>query len=137
MKYLQDYMEDRQTALFKKTDTFFAFSTSQFNEQKKEDVKYVAMGGGMVCNKEHVKELVEGLDLIWKESVAQDIADHGMPAIIKRELANHEAYYTGDTESTFEALKGYPVTKEQIYKIYRNKNAGLDMVFVNRETKEA
>jgi len=118
-------MESRQTALFEKTGTFFCFSTKQFDEGKKEGVKYVNMGHGMVCNKNHARELVEGLDLIYKESIAQDIKDHGLENIILRELVNHEAYYTGDIDSTFDAIESYGVTKEQIWKLYRNTNHKL------------
>ena len=39
MKYLSDYMEERQTELFKKTGTIFAFSKEQFEEGKKESIK--------------------------------------------------------------------------------------------------
>jgi len=125
MKYLSDYIEDKQTALFKVTNTIFAFSTKQFNEQKKEGIKYVRMGIGMFTDKRYVKRLINEMDKIYKEGIAQDIKENGLENIILRELANHEAYYTGTIDDTFETLKPYKITEEQIWKMYRNKNAKL------------
>jgi len=36
MKYLNDYVEQAQTDLFKKCGSFFAFSGKQYNEAKKD-----------------------------------------------------------------------------------------------------
>lgn len=125
MKYLQDYIEDKQTKLFKETGTFFCFSQSQFNEQKKEGVKYVDMGGGMVCNKDHVEKLINGLDLIYKNGIQEDLKENGKEGVILRELANHEAWYTRDIQSTVEALDGYGFTEGQILLMFKNKKTKL------------
>ncbi len=122
MKYLQDYMNDRQTVALGKAGAFFAFSDKQFDEQKKPDVKYVSAGMGMICPKENVATLMTELDAIYKESIQQDIAENGLNAIIRRELNNHEAYYTNDIESTVSALSEYPVTVDDILAVFRNKN---------------
>lgn len=126
MKYLQDYMEARQSQLFEETDSFFAFSQKQFDEGKKEGIKYVQMGGGMFTNQKHVEKVINGLERIYKESIEQDIADHGYTAIIRRELSNHEAYYTGDITSTVEALEGYKIPTELIRLCFRDKTANVD-----------
>ena len=125
MKDLQDYVEDKQTALFKETNTIFAFSMEQFNSQKKEGIKYVNMGKGMLTDKRHVKRLINGLDKIYKDGVVQDIKENGLEKIILRELANHEAYYTRTIDDTFDALKMYEVTEDQIWRMYGNRNAIL------------
>ena len=132
MKYLSDYMNDKQSALFEETKAFFAFSNRQLEEglkkfdiSKDEDGKpdIYSMGGGMYVKKENAKKLIEGLDKIWNEAVAQDIADHGLERIILRELSNHEAYYTGDIESTWDAVQHYPGIKiEYVQKLFRNRN---------------
>ncbi|MGR5097050.1 DUF7659 family protein, partial [Vibrio maritimus] len=46
MKYLSDYTQEKQTALFNETGAFFAFSNQQFDEAKKDGVKYcrITMG---------------------------------------------------------------------------------------------
>ena len=41
MKYLSDYMNDKQSALFDQYGVFFAFSQEQFLAARKEGVKYV------------------------------------------------------------------------------------------------
>ena len=51
MKYLQNYMSEKQSKLFKKTGAFFAFSQKQYDEQSQNDVVYVNMGHGMICPK--------------------------------------------------------------------------------------
>ena len=119
MKYLQDYMEKKQTALFEETNTIFAFSREQFNKSKKEGITYINMGSGMLTDKRHVKKLLEGLEKIYKDSIQQDIKENGIEAIIKRELANHEAWYTMDITDTKEKLKDYPIKEDQILKIFR------------------
>ena len=115
-------MTDRQTAAFDKAGSFFAFGIEQFQEQKKEGVRYMQIGSGMLCPVENAKVLLEELRAIYKESIAQDIKENGLNAIIRRELNNHEAYYTRDIEDTLDALADYPITAEDIQKVFRNKN---------------
>jgi len=118
MKYLSDYMKDKQTALFEETNTFFAFSKEQFNEGKKEGIIYINMGQGMLTDKRYVKKVINGLDKIYKDSIQEDIKENGIDAIIKRELANHEAWYTMDIQDTCDKLEDYPITKKQIKEIF-------------------
>ncbi len=126
MKYLSDYIEDAQSELFKRTNTIFAFSKKQFDEQKKEGVKYVNMGQGMLTDKKYVEDVINGLHKIAKEGMAKDLKENGKERVILRELANHEAYYTGEIDATYEALKNYGITQEEIMKMFRNKNAKLN-----------
>lgn len=121
MKYLQDYQEERQTALFNSTGAFFAFSQSQFNEGKKEGIKYVNCQGGMICPKDNVIILIEGLDQIYKEAIQQDIKENGKEAIIKRELYNYECFYTYDTKSAVDALHGYGFTDDDIIAVFNTE----------------
>ena len=120
MKTLQDYIQDKQTKLFEKTNTFFAFSDKQLKEGMKEGLKYVNMGAGMICEKGKEIELSEGLSKIHQEGREQDIKENGIDAIIKRELYNHEIGYTMDITQTVEALELYPINEEQIEKIFRS-----------------
>ncbi len=126
MKYLQDYIQDKQTELFNLTGTFFAFSKEQFNEGKKQNVEYVNMGGGMLTNKEYVETLINGLDKIQKEGMAQDLKENGKEKIILRELGNHEAWYDGDIARTFEVLEPYGITYDEIQRMFRNRKTKLN-----------
>lgn len=122
MKYLSDYMEQAQTELFNKTNTFFAFSDKQFKEQYTEGIKYVDMGQGMITPTEYVKEVIETLHTIYHKAMAQDLKENGIEGVIKRELENHETYYTNDLEPAMEALKDYPeITQKDIIKVYQRK----------------
>ena len=119
MKYLSEYMETRQTELFKRTGTIFAFSVEQFEEGKKEGIKYSNLGQGMLTEKGNEIEVIEGLDLIYKESIVQDIKENGKDKIILRELCNHEAFYVGDIEDTKDKLEDYECIEEKdIIRVY-------------------
>ncbi len=114
MKSLSNYTNALQTKLFTATGAFFAFSSKQLNEKKKDGVVYVSMGSGMICPRTEAANLMSGLDGINKTGIAQDIEENGIKAIIHRELANYESQITGDIGDTAAALTDYPITKEQI-----------------------
>ncbi len=124
MKYLSNYIEEAQTKVMREYGGFWAFSDKQFKEQKAEDLKaedYRHLFGGLMCPKDNAKNLLDGLDEVVQKGIQQDIEENGKDNIIKRELANHEAYYSGSIESTEEALKGYEFTREDILKIYKEE----------------
>jgi hypothetical protein len=119
MKFLQDYQEEKQSALFERLGAFFAFSNEQFNEAKKPNVKYYNCGAGLICPKENAAELMKELADIHKAAIKQDLEENGKEAIILRELYNHECFYTGDYSDCVEKLKLYPgITPEDIKKAY-------------------
>jgi len=118
MKYLSDYMEAKQNELFQRTGTIFAFSQKQFEEGRKDNVKYVNLGQGMLTEKPFVKEVINGLDKIYKDSIKQDIKENGKDKIILRELQNHEAFYVGNIEDTVHKLEDYPFTEDDISHIF-------------------
>ena len=122
MKYLSDYMEAKQNELFQRTGTFFAFSQKQFEEGRKDNVKYVDMGQGMITEKPFVEEVINELDKIHKEAMVQDIKENGIQGVIQRELENYETYYTNDLEPAMEALESYPeITQKDIINVYQRK----------------
>lgn len=55
-----------------------------------------------------------------KEGVAQDIQENGKKAIIRRELFNHECFYTGDITGCVEKLEDYDYSYDDIYQVYRH-----------------
>lgn len=132
MKYLQDYMEKRQTAAFEKARSFFAFSDKQVKEGlakypglTREDV--VSMGQGLVCDRTKADWLFEELEKIHTDSIEQDIQENTLEGIVLRELGNHEAYYTGEIDDTWDAVECYPgLTKDIVYKLFRNKNYKIE-----------
>jgi hypothetical protein len=114
MKTLASYTEARTTELLNSTGAFFAFGQMQYYEKKVHGVEYVSMGNGLIAPKDSAAEIVKGFKLIMSESIAQDIKENGKPAIIRRELANHEAQITSDISDTVEALEGYGITEEEV-----------------------
>ncbi len=118
MKYLTHYTQDKQTELFNQTGAFFAFSNKQFNEAKKEGVCYVNVGAGLIVPNENAKLLLQQLDKIHSEGIAQDIEENGKDAIIRRELFNYECFYSGDICNCVDALKDYGYSYDDIYQVY-------------------
>lgn len=123
MKSLCDYTRDAHTALFEETGTFFAFSQSQLSEKQVEGVEYCSLGGGMIVPKENAKRVVQSLEKITKDAIAQDLTENGKEAIIKRELVNYECYYICDISDCVEALERYEITEQEIRAVY-NKTRG-------------
>lgn len=119
MKYLSDYTQEHLTKAFEKHGAFFAFSKSQFDENKVEGVRYVSDGTGMIIPKENYKALSEEIDEIHKNGIKQDIEENGIVAIIKRELANYECDYTGEIEDAVDALADYGITYEQVLNVFK------------------
>ena len=119
MKYLSDYMEEKQTALFNKTGTIFAFSDKQFEEQKVKGKQYSRLAQGMVTEKGNEIEVIEGLDKIYRDSIKQDMKENGKDKVILRELLNHEAFYVGNIEETIHTLEDYPITEDDISQIFQ------------------
>lgn len=119
MKYLSNFIEQKQTNLFNKLWIFFAFSDKQFNEQKKEWVKYVTLWSGLICPKENVEQFIKEHSEIVSNWIQEDIKETWIQKIIERELSNHECYYTWDIEYAVDVLSDYGITREQILKVYR------------------
>lgn len=127
MKYLHDYIEKKQLKLFKDMGAFFAFSTKQFNEEKQNGLKYTALGGGLICPSINTKRLLTGLTEITKAGIAEDLAENTKEGVIKRELSNHEAYYTGNIEEVADTLQGYGITRAEVWNVYATELPTLEL----------
>ena len=122
MKYLSDYMEAKQTSLFNRTGTIFAFSDKQFDEQAIKGKEYSRIGQGMLTQKGNEMKVIKTLEKIYQQAIIQDIKENGIKGVIQRELENYEVYYTNDLEPAMEALKDYPeITQKDIIKVYQRK----------------
>ena len=119
MKNLSTYTEEKINILFKKYNGFFAFSQSQVDEAKKQNIKYVYRGGGLYHEAGKQKEFDADYELMIKEAIEQDLKENGKEAIIKRALTNYESYYTCDISDAVEALKDYGISKEEIQAVFR------------------
>ena len=126
MPYLSDYMSEAQTNLFNDIGAFFAFSNKQFEEGKREDTKYVSIGGGLLCPQGKAKELVDGLDDIYDKGIRRDVKENGTEGIIEREYFNYECQISYRHDEVLEALEGYierfpdKFTKEKINQVFKN-----------------
>ena len=111
-------MEEKQSALFRETGSFFAFSKKQFDESMKDDVKYTSLGGGLICPSENAQKVVDGLEKIYVDSVQEDLKENGKENIIRRELYNHECFYTHDYQGVADGLSDYGITLDEVKKIF-------------------
>ncbi len=121
MECLHDYTKEDQAALLNRLGVFFAFSTEQFNEGKKEGVRYRGMGAGMICPIGNEKELIAEISRIAREGIVQDLSGNGRDGIILRELSNHECYYTGDISDCVDRLQDYGITKDEIAVVFNRE----------------
>ncbi|MFA0423363.1 hypothetical protein AB4562_15225 [Vibrio sp. 10N.222.54.A1] len=120
MKYLSHYIQAKQTQAFNEAGAFFAFSNKQFDEAKKEGVKYASLGMGLICPVDNAKQLMTRLDSIAQEGIAKDIEENGKKAIIRRELFNHECFYTNDICDCIEKLEGYGISYDEVYEVFNH-----------------
>jgi len=105
--------------VFENAGAFFAFSDDQFNESAKlPPAEYCALPGGLICPKVNVKTLHSEMNRIQSEGIAQDLAENGKDAIIRRELYNHEIGITWDTRDTVLALQDYSISEEEIEAVF-------------------
>lgn len=111
------YVDCKYVASTKALDdagAFFAFSTKQFDEKKKDGIQYASAGAGLICPTDNLATLRTALDNAVSAGIAADLAENGKTGVIHRELGNHEFSYTHDMTDTSRALGGYGITDEEI-----------------------
>jgi len=119
MKTLSYYTEKKTSEVLNRYGAFFAFSDKQFNENKKENIKYFRLYGGLIAPSENAKKIMSELKKVTDEGIKQDIKENGIKNIIHRELANYECQIVGDITDAYDILKDYGITKEQVLKEYK------------------
>jgi hypothetical protein len=115
MKYLTDYLQEEQNALFDKYGVFFAFSNEQFKEQFKEGVKYCSLGTGIICPFENVTDFTIEHNSLVSLALQEDLAENGIEAIIEREYFNYETQFDNDLERVWDTVKDYPIEISREY----------------------
>ena len=104
--------------LLKRLGAFFAFSSAQFNESKKEGVEYVSLGAGLIIPEENAKEFGKCFDAIQTDAIKRIKEKYSVEYIVEYELGNHECYCTGDIEPAVDALDSYNIQRDTIKRIY-------------------
>ncbi len=117
-KHLSSYTDQPITELFNQYGAFWAFSNSQFNDAKKDNIEYVTFWGNCFCDKITVKQFIKEYHSIFEEQTKLFLLENKKEDIIKYELANYECFYTGEIEEAFEVLKQYGFTLEEVKKVY-------------------
>lgn len=109
---------EKQEFDFSKWGAFFAFSTEQFEQQKKQGVEYEGLDGGLICPKGTGQALWQAFKEHTQKESQKRLEIEGIEQIIRYELANHEVYYTGELDSVDWLIEEFGTTKEQIREIY-------------------
>lgn len=117
---VSNYTELQLSELWERYGAFFTFSNKQFNEKRQEGVEYCHIIGGLVCPVNNAKVVVEEMNRIEAHHVKRMLEEVGVERIIRYELNNHEAYYTGNVTDTCEAVERYGITREQVIEVFIN-----------------
>jgi len=126
---LQKERENKLTDAIKSNRVFFAFSNKQFDEGKThldEGDKYTRLWGGTYLPKSLATSFLQTLELNneWFVNALEENNLRG--EYILYELYNHEAFYTGEIEDTFNSLpqvNGREFTIEEVLYVYRHKKS--------------
>jgi len=126
---LKQELETQLSELFTKHKVFFAFSDKQFKETAalhtldKGD-KFVLCGSGMVMPESNFKQFNMDFDVITKaHSEKINATPETRRAFIAYELGNHEAYYTHDIDSSFDAISATlnDVTEQEVWGVFNEE----------------
>lgn len=122
---LKELRQAKTSELITLCGMFFAFSDKQWEENKTplaEGDKYLSLGMGAYMPKSNLEQWKQGtkeIDIWFNNAIS---SPEMRTAHISYELSNHEAYYTGDIESTLDALgEGY--TYDEVYTVFRAEYA--------------
>lgn len=119
MKYLSHYTEQGLTDLFETAGAFFAFGQKQFDAKKVDGVTYVSLGSGLYCPKPEVDCFLACYKDVISQAMSLDVEENGKDGVIRRELSNHECFYTHDISACVDALADYPISEADILEVYR------------------
>lgn len=121
---LKQLQEQKLTEIFTNNRVFWAFSNEQFTKNKtplNEGEKYVSIGAGGYMPKGSLESFNSAMDE-WNKWFKTQVKENKLrEKQIAYELANHEAYYTGDIEDTMSAL-GEGFTEEEVWAVYRKNH---------------
>ena len=120
MKTAHEIKEEKISNLLIEVNGFFAFGKSQFDEAKKQGVKYVSRGAGLIHEAGKSKYFDDQLAAITKEYHQKSLLEKGKIKIILDELQNYECFYTGEIDEAVEALKVYDITEKEVLKVYQD-----------------
>ena len=112
-------------ALYKSCKVFWAFSNSQFEQNRtelKEGEKYIDIGHGGYMPKGDVDTLLRGSEDIEKTFKQAIIDNKQRDAHILYELNNYEAFLTTELGPTLDAL-GDEYTLEEVTEVYKRCKA--------------
>jgi hypothetical protein len=115
MKSINDYTDQLTSKLFAENGAFFAFGQKQFDEKKKEGIKYVDLGAGLVCPEDKGINVINQFDEIFKTAIKQQVEDFGAEKIIKHEYFNHETQITGDVQQVLDVLSTHSELFPQMF----------------------
>lgn len=125
-KSIQELDKEREakySSILNDLGVFFAFSEDQFDTKKVDGVTYVSGYYGECIPKENVQEYIERMKELVVETKKSFTENIELDQYITYQLANHEAFYTGEINDAMYAVLGYfpDVTEEDMWRVYRTE----------------
>ena len=126
MKSLSDYTKNVYTELFDKYGVFFAFSPEQYNERAVNGVEYVIMSGQCIP-KINYDAYAKAMSDATEQAIKFDKEENGKFGIIRRELFNHECFYTYEVDDAVSAVQEYGYTESDVLEVFNIVRATEDV----------
>lgn len=122
--------QEQQKILFNNCGLFWAFSDEQFQANKtplQDGEKYVSIGAGGYLPKSKIEMFQTGMKEISNWYKSETKKNKALKVdLIRYELSNHEAYYTGSIEDTLSAL-GSGFTAKEVWAVYNKEYSLQDL----------
>lgn len=108
---LKEEYSNKYNEEFNKTGVFWAFSNSQFEENKTHknapDEEYKSVGCGGYIHISNLEKLKEFNTTISKQLKKEFVNKINIDDLIEYELINHECYYTGEWSEILPIIEDY------------------------------
>lgn len=131
LSQIKKQKEDKVSELINTCSMFFAFSNAQFTENKtplQEGENYVHLGAGAYMPKGKVDAYLYGIKAINKWYKLAIKENKLRKDNIVYELNNQEAFYTGEIETTVDAL-GDDYNESEVREVFKSERNNQDLQF--------
>ena len=106
---------------------FFAIGQKQFDQalawRNPNDI--VDCWNCLFAPKEVAQQMLDDFDAHNEAERLRRLEEDGLKKIILYELNNHECYYCWEIEDVLPLLEWYWATREQVRKLFKNRNADI------------
>ena len=98
---------------YDKNGAFFAFSKEQFDESKKDGVKYYSLDHGLICPVDTYEQFKKDFENERLEFIKKELEENTKKELIWKAFSNYECSYTQDYSDVVFS-KEYGITQEMV-----------------------